>query len=113
MTSNEKREQAKEIVFQYYEAKKDLEAQKVQAERTAKVFVRIAEALKTDPTLLLDQKWKSETDAAFVANPDFYNEAELGAISYVSMIALATEYQTAKTQMDELAEQKRRLGFDL
>lgn len=113
MTDIEMREQAKEIVYQSLEAQKRAEALKIKASDTGEALIRIGEALRKDATLLLDQKWKHDTDETIVANVNSYSDTELERISYLAAIQLAREVQAAQEKCGELTAKKRRLRIDL
>jgi hypothetical protein len=80
----------------------DRKTLKEKAEGLGDVLVRIGEALKDDPSLLLDQEWKHEL-AKSILEPgkttNFYNESAITAAigNWDSWLALALEYRATET----------------
>ena len=72
------------------------ETLKKKGEHLGELLVRIGEALKEDPALLLDQEWKYQLAKSIVAVPSaLYNESDINdAIgSWHSWLKLALEYK--------------------
>ncbi len=74
------------------------ETLKKKGEHLGDLLVRIGEALKEDPALLLDQEWKYQL-AKSVLEPEkstnFYNESAIaaGVGNWDSWLALALDYK--------------------
>jgi hypothetical protein len=112
MTLEETRQQKAAVLLENHEAQEQLNAIKIRAERIGNVYVKIGEAMKSDPAQLFRPEWKAAIAPFLVANTANYNERDfLDALSYERLTEIATDYKQASARVSEVGSQMKRLGL--
>ncbi len=113
MTENDQREQQKEVFFQAAEAKRDLNAVKMKAERVGLALLMISEGLKDNPEVLLDSDWNSKLRKSLGLNSGALVTAGeyQDTFTFDAWLKLANECREERLRLDLLNQQKEKLGL--